>query len=680
MSPNTVSSASRHWWQQPFANVQTNLQEIDATMDVEQALDVIEAHGANSWLLNTGGIASQYPSKLPFQTPNPYLADRPSGDLTGDAVAAAHKRNIRLICRMDFSKVSSRIAAEHPEWLFVSPTGKPQIYNTLYSVCPCGEYYQERTLDVVDEILSLYPVDGFFMNWFGFSETDYSRIYHGVCHCENCQRKFAEFSGGKELPNGKADPTYPEWLRFSTGVVRALSAKISGHVEARRPDAAMILSRGSNMLYHEANNAFGRELWPHATSEFVSAHVTGLPEIPILVNCAGFVDMPYRMAAEQPELFAQYLIQAAARGANPSTYIMGPPGRIPYKNFAIAGEVTRFYRDHRDMYAQLKPGSTIAVVRQDRVRSADPGYEDTIKEFRGIYKMLNEKHLPFDVISLDLIAKMHSEGNLARYALVIVPDVGSIGRDGAAALDAFVRKGGNVVLTGGSGIGADGGAELATGPAMMRFGGPLKGQELWATYVTPTPQTNMGEFAYEAPIIPVYGNYTRLVWKKGIDKRGMVLPQAPFGPPEKAYGNIGSGEPGAASSKRGGTVLQMPWSVGHTYHEFGTTEVRDYFLNEIADLTGEMLKVELPEQCEVIVSRDNAGLVIHVINQTGYRRKSFGPHIPLQGGRISVKDASGTAEALVSNMQLKTSSKNGVLAIDLPAIDLFEVIRVSMAA
>ena len=27
--------------------------------DVEKALDVIEGHGANSWLLNTGGIASQ---------------------------------------------------------------------------------------------------------------------------------------------------------------------------------------------------------------------------------------------------------------------------------------------------------------------------------------------------------------------------------------------------------------------------------------------------------------------------------------------------------------------------------------------------------------------------------------------------------------------------------------------
>ena len=78
--------------------------------------------------------------------------------------------------------------------------------------------------------------------------------------CENCKAKFAEFSGGKELPDGRGHPNYPEWLRFSTGVIRALSAKISGHVSAKRPDAAMILSRGSNMLYHEANNAFGREL------------------------------------------------------------------------------------------------------------------------------------------------------------------------------------------------------------------------------------------------------------------------------------------------------------------------------------------------------------------------------------------------------------------------------------
>ena len=443
----------------------------------------------------------------------------------------------------------------------------------------------------------------------------------------------------------------------------------------------MILSRGSNMLYHEANNVPSVANCGHMTAEIRQARTRkGLPEVPILVNCAGFVDMPYRMAAEQPELFAQYLIAGTATWRNPSTCIMGPPGRIPYKNFAIAGEVTRFHRDHRDLYAELKPGSSIAVVNQDRMRSADPGYEDTVKEFRGIYKMLNEKHLPFDVISLDLIAKMHREKNLDRYTLVIVPDVGSIGRDAAAALDEYVRNGGNIALTGGSGIGADGAVELATSPAMMQFGSPLAGQALWATYVTSAPQTRMGEFAYAPPLVPVYGSYTKLVWKTGVEKRGQLLPQAPFGPPEKAYGNIGSNEPSAAVLVRGGTVMQMPWSVGLTYHEFGTTEVRDYFLAEISELVGEVVEIDLPEQCEVIVSRDDAGLVMHLLNQTGYRRKSFGPHVPISGGKIRVKGASGAAELLVSRTQPVSSIEDGVLTIELPTLELFEVIRVPMIA
>ena len=35
---NNENTDPLHWWQKPFANVQTNLQEIDATMDVEKAL------------------------------------------------------------------------------------------------------------------------------------------------------------------------------------------------------------------------------------------------------------------------------------------------------------------------------------------------------------------------------------------------------------------------------------------------------------------------------------------------------------------------------------------------------------------------------------------------------------------------------------------------------------------
>src|SRR5690606_39764657 len=95
------------WWHHPFRTFQTNLREIDAGLDVEATLEAIQAHGADTWLLSVGGIIANHPSSLASQTVNPALAERPSGDLVGDAVAAAQARGVRVLGRMDFSKVRS---------------------------------------------------------------------------------------------------------------------------------------------------------------------------------------------------------------------------------------------------------------------------------------------------------------------------------------------------------------------------------------------------------------------------------------------------------------------------------------------------------------------------------------------------------------------------------------------
>ena len=72
---------SRVWWREPFRMFQTNLREVDAGLDVERVLDYLEEFGANAWLISVGGILSNYPTGLDFQTRNPHLAERPSGDL-----------------------------------------------------------------------------------------------------------------------------------------------------------------------------------------------------------------------------------------------------------------------------------------------------------------------------------------------------------------------------------------------------------------------------------------------------------------------------------------------------------------------------------------------------------------------------------------------------------------------
>ncbi len=80
----------RRWWDEPFRVFQTNLREIDAGLDVGRVVGRIAELGASAWLLNTAGIVSFYPSKLAYQHPSPWLRDRPSGDLIGDAIPEAH--------------------------------------------------------------------------------------------------------------------------------------------------------------------------------------------------------------------------------------------------------------------------------------------------------------------------------------------------------------------------------------------------------------------------------------------------------------------------------------------------------------------------------------------------------------------------------------------------------------
>ena len=139
-------------------------------------------------------------------------------------------------------------------------------------------------------------------------------------------------------------------MGFSNTVTAGLTQRIRDYIARRRPDVALVLRKNASVRYHEDAHAIGAETWHHETSASVSALVNSDPDVPVLVNSVSFVDMPYRMGAEQPERFAQYLVQTISRGGRPSTYFMGAPGRIPYANLAKGGDVNRFYARHAELY------------------------------------------------------------------------------------------------------------------------------------------------------------------------------------------------------------------------------------------------------------------------------------------------------------------------------------------
>jgi hypothetical protein len=678
MAADQADGVAQPWWRRPFGMFQTNLREIDATLDVERVLDFIQAHGADVWLVNAGGILSFYPTDLPFQTRNPYLAQRLSGDLLGDAVQAAHARGIHLLARMDFSKVSRRIAAEHPEWCYVSPTGQSQSIRDLISVCPSGAYYQEKSFAALDEVMDRYPVDGFFFNWFGYNEIDYGKVYHGVCHCLSCQRAFDAYCAGADLPAGPASPTYGVWRTFSAATIADLTDRLRAHIAARRPNA-FLLGRTADVIFHEANNAPDRQLWHHATSEEVSAPRAYRPDVPVLVNAVAFMDMPYRMAGEEPEHFAQYFAQTLSRGGNPSTYIMGTPGQIPYPCLPVAGEITRFLKRWRHVYDGMVACARTGLVRPKQLTRSAVDHEQATAEFRGLYSALQQGHVLFDVVPQERLAEMDSNGSLARYSVLVLPDLGELTLDAISTLDDFVARGGRVLATGSSGFGADGSVQLACLAAERRLASTTKADLLWSTYIAPSESINGDQHRYAGPIAPIYGAYHYCAWRSGAQHRLRMLARAPFGPPEKAYGHEPVDHPGYVMWRHGqGRSATIPWTIGRGYRDLGLTVERDLVLSVIRELLDdeEPVSADLPEQVEVTVHQNGARTIVHLVNMSGARPTGFGKPLPVRHGTLRVRGARAAtaARALVSDTSCVVTGDTDGISVALPELGLFEVI------
>jgi Hypothetical glycosyl hydrolase 6 len=666
------------WYRKPFRMFQTNLLEVDADVDVEKVLDFIEDFGCDTWLVNGGGILSFYPTRLEHQTRNPYLSRRPSGDLFGDAVEAGHQRGIRVMARMDFSKVSEAVADRHPDWLFIDPEGRRQVMEGQVSVDPSSAYYQEKLFEVIDEMIDLYPLDGFFFNMFRFAEYDYAKRYRGVSQSESARRGFAEFSGGKPHPTGPASPYYDLWRAYADRVTKDLGTRMAQHIRARRPDACLL--RSDDLVFFEANNEVGRELWHHHVNEMVSAFRAQRPHRPVLCHCVSFIDMPYRIASEQPEHLAQHLIQGMSRGANLSTYIMGVPGEIEYPSLNAAREITRFHRDNNEAYHGLVPAADVSLVRPDRLASSLARFNEANAELRGLYLCLQEAHIPFDVVPVEGIPDMHENGVLDRYSVLILADVGPLGAKAVSALKRFIEEGGRLILTGSSAFDADGRAQLEAMPARRIIERTTDPHALKSVYVTErAPEQGR---RYFSPVSPVFGAHYRVEVKPDAQGRLLFLPQAAYGPPEKSYGHAADGTPGYYLDGPGAIAL-IPWTVGRSYYELGLTTSRDIVVDLVTGLLGDDQRVtaELAEQVELTLQRRGHELVVHLINLSGARRKNYGSHLPIGGGTLRIRGAglAAKARALVARAECRTTREGNDLIVSLPNLQRYEVIVIEKA-
>ncbi len=629
------------WWmEKPFRMVQNNLRDIDGAMDVDYEVAMLKKLGANVVQVGCGGISAFGPSKLACQRPTPYL----QGDKFGEIIEKCHAAGIRVIARFDISKVHKDYLETDPDWFTRRADGSPAYFEDCAAVCVNGAYQQERILEVLREAMANYPLDGVFFNIPGYPTTDYDGNYVGICQCENCKRRFFEWSGGMALPavEDENDPAYRKYEEFKVYTVADMLRRVRELVKSINPNVPLSTysDDGIDIVRCEAQSAVrAKHFWLYSGSEDPAAIKTTFPD-KAPSNCAiNAVDIPYRFMGVSSWLNQIRLYQNAAVGGNLDWCIVGSFEDYPDRaNFAGVSEVFHLHARHEELFARLESTARVLLVNPRPFYQFSTNLTYNVLEYRGIVHMLKERHIPFDTAILSAMEDF--AGRLDDYDIVVLPDLPRA--PGPRLREALLSTSATVVGTG---------RTFQEDPALLErlFGVRIleKLAPAAANYLLAQPKGLFRSFP-ERDWVFLCGDSYRL---ELTDAEGYLplVGAAPYGPPERAHGHRVTDSRMAAV--KGGKNLYLPWAPGTLYYNLGYEDHKDIFL----DLLKKVRPLRLPFETDApgcadifFYSTGPNEYLVQVVNLSGFNGVTMAKPLPLEQIHLTLNGKEPKALALLT--------------------------------
>jgi len=393
------------------------------------------------------GDYAYYDSKLLPKAPG--LGDR---DPLRDAVAEAKLQGLPVIAYCVVQQGGHCLAA-HPEFEMRDARG-----NRIGRFC-YNSGYLEPMKQILDEQLA-YGIDGFHIDMLdmGFGPP------YG-CWCDACRQQFqAEY--GKPMPAGvNWDEDWDRMLEFRYRSSERFEKALYAHVKSPNPQASVDFNYhgnppfswevGQRPVQHAGNSDFvtgETGMWGFSAltvglnAEFYRAADPGQPvQVAISRDARIYHNQTVRPLADlRWELFTllahgSFVTVVDKLGfdgwSDPLCY-----GRL-WAAFAEA-------RAKRECFAG-RPVQDVGIYFSSRTRDwvgrENPG--ECYQAFLGAHKAMVYEHIPWGV----LLDENATDEALRRFPAVLLPNVGILGEPEIARLQAYVEKGGNLIVTGLSG-------------------------------------------------------------------------------------------------------------------------------------------------------------------------------------------------------------------------------------
>ena len=644
------------WWLTPHRLLQTNLREIDATMNVDQYVREVKDFGANIVLFNVGGIVANYPTELEYHWQNTFM----EGDLVGETLQKLHANGIQMIGRFDFSKVNQKHALDNPEWLYVSESGEHVNYNGQVHTCVMGQYQQEYMLAILEEALTRYPLDGVFFNMIGFPQVDYSRVFHGICQCDNCKRSFREYSG-LELPKHDGDSEalvkQHQWKRLQ---IDNQFKRVRRTIKSIRPQTVICTYtiEHIDVIRKESGAPLGQETWDDVERSQWTLLTTDDKQ---LANASvHFYQMIFRHSAAAPYLHSRRLWQQVVNGAWLDFYCIGPLQRLEDRaGIPVVSDIYRFHAANERWMLETESAAEVGLVRNDG------------NDYWGWVQILAEDQIAHDIVSLQ-----HSD--LDRYKVLIAPESGELNKDETKVLDEYVNRGGRLLLSG------------RIPESLVSLGNPVL-TKTWpqrhSMYVriTPDDKEEVGVPGLkDFDLVQVRGDFHQYQVAEGTREMLSLIHDVMYGPPEKCYIVSESEIPAFVIRKHGkGLAACFPFRIGEMYREWGNQGHAMLARGVIKNVLTPRLRLDVDGSplVEVTHRADPAGSFewISIYNHSGRLENSFHQPIPIRDIKIGLEPRRRVKQVrlLKDGSTLSTTlSPSGVLRAAVPELQVFEVVLV----
>ncbi len=689
---------------------QINFNERDTlTMDADAWMDYWASLKVNAVLLNGGGIVAFYPTEIPSHHRSRFLATR---DLFGEMVAAAKKRNIRVVARMDCNLTWEEDLRAHPEWFERNRDGSPRPDGEsprLYHTCMFSTYFSEHMPAIYREINKRYPVDGFFTNgWPGTGAP-------GVCHCENCQVIYREKVGG--TPPDSPDPTsqlYRKYHDAHMDRVKEIWRLWDSVAKEKHPHSLYVGNLGGGIWtgrslkeLSEVAGWFNADhqgrsgdtaIWDCAQQGRVAQSVMKGRTVTCVTGAYSNSTVIWRHVAKSPAETTLWLAQTTASGMVPWFHWLGGSpednrwrevGRSFYQWLAANEPHFRNRRPIADL-AVLYPQGTIAFYKPanpPKGRRAGERGEST-DYLNGLYYALLEGRFLFDFVHQEDL----SPQTLARYRALLIPNAAYLRDTECAAIRQYAGAGGSVLATFETSRYTEWGDRRADLALADLFGAGVQGDVIG-------PEHNSYMRMERAhPITRAFEGTTLLPGPENrVPVRNLapeplalsVVPHYPWYPPEMVYpGSPRTEEPAALFRQSGKTrVAYFPGDIDRTFWRSGNTDLSVLLQNAVRWLLGEApqaVTVHGEGMIELFAWETGPGYALHILNYTnpnmtrGFVRR-FYPIGPLQV-RFELPREKKISEvrALRAGRALEYKQSGSTVAFELPSVADYEVVALTL--